>query len=184
MTLVEPAPGMLDLSRRINPECEHVQGDMRTVRLDREFDAVFIHDAIDYMTTEDDLAAAIETASLHCAPGGVALFVPDHLAETFEPGVEHGGNDGDERGLRFLQWIWDPDPNDSTYTVDFAYLLHEEDGSVRAEHDRHLCGLFPRATWLGLLEAAGFRTTVEVDDLGEERPYELFVAKNPSDGAP
>ena len=32
------------MSRSINPECEHVQGDMRTLRLGREFDAVFVHD--------------------------------------------------------------------------------------------------------------------------------------------
>ena len=30
-------------------------GDMRTLRLERTFDVVFIHDAISYLTTEDDL---------------------------------------------------------------------------------------------------------------------------------
>ena len=30
MALVDPSPGMLDVSRALNPECEHVQGDMRT----------------------------------------------------------------------------------------------------------------------------------------------------------
>lgn len=33
LTLVDPAAGMLAESRRLNPECEHVAGDMRTVRL-------------------------------------------------------------------------------------------------------------------------------------------------------
>src|SRR5947199_313515 len=55
MTLVDLSAGMLDMSRRLNPECEHHQGDMRTVRLGRTFDAVFVHDAVDYMLTEDDL---------------------------------------------------------------------------------------------------------------------------------
>ena len=36
MVLVEPSPGMLAVSRRLNPDCEHVQGDMRSVRLGRE----------------------------------------------------------------------------------------------------------------------------------------------------
>ena len=35
LTLVELSPGMLAVSRRLNPDCEHVQGDMRTVRLGR-----------------------------------------------------------------------------------------------------------------------------------------------------
>ena len=32
MTLVDLSPGMLKVSRELNPECEHVQVDMRTVR--------------------------------------------------------------------------------------------------------------------------------------------------------
>ena len=73
MTLVDLSPGMLKVSQELNPECEHIQGDMRTVRLQRQFDAVFIHDSIDYMQSEADLVQAIETAFIHCKPGGVAL---------------------------------------------------------------------------------------------------------------
>ena len=82
-TLVDLSPQMLALSERLNPECEHIQGDMRTVRLDRLFDAVFVHDAVIYLTTEADLRQAITTAFVHCRPGGVALFAPDHVRETF-----------------------------------------------------------------------------------------------------
>src|SRR5690606_24963175 len=35
MTLVDLSPEMLAVSRRLNPHAEHVQGDMRTVRLGR-----------------------------------------------------------------------------------------------------------------------------------------------------
>ena len=152
MTLTDLSEGMLELSRTINPELEHVQGDMRTLRLGREFDAVFVHDAVVYMTTEADLRAAIETAAVHCRAGGVALFAPDHLRENFAPSTDHGGHDGEDgRGLRYLEWTWDPDPSDDTYTVDFAYLLREPDGTARVEQDRHLEGLFSRETWLRLL---------------------------------
>lgn len=48
MTLVDLSPEMLTTSCALNPECEHLPGDMRTVRLGRLFDAVFIHDAIIY----------------------------------------------------------------------------------------------------------------------------------------
>ena len=75
------------MSREINPELAHYQGDMRTVRLGRQFDAVFVHDAICYMTTEPDLRRAIETAFDHCKPGGVALFCPDYVAETSRPAL-------------------------------------------------------------------------------------------------
>jgi hypothetical protein len=157
VTLVDPAPGMLDVSRALNPDCEHVAGDMRSVRLGRVFDCVFIHDAIGYMTTLADLARAFETARVHCREGGAALFAPDFVREGFTPGTEHGGHDADDgRALRYLEWSWDPDPSDTTYVADYAFLVREADGSTRALHDRHLEGLFAEAEWLRLLTAAGF----------------------------
>ena len=51
---------MLALSRALNPECEHLAGDMRTLRLGRVFDAVFVHDAVCYMTTRADLREFIQ----------------------------------------------------------------------------------------------------------------------------
>jgi SAM-dependent methyltransferase len=156
MTLVDISPEMLAVSRSLNPECEHLQGDMRTVRLERTYDAVFIHDAIMYMTTDEDLQQAIETAFVHCKPDGVALFAPDHTRETFRPSTDHGGHDGNDRGLRYLEWTWDPDPHDSTYIVDFAYLLREGDGNVRSQHDRHICGIFGREDWIRIISEVGF----------------------------
>src|SRR5262245_66393890 len=38
LVLVDRSAGMLDVSRRLNPECEHIEADMRDVRLGREFD--------------------------------------------------------------------------------------------------------------------------------------------------
>jgi SAM-dependent methyltransferase len=184
LTLVDLSADMLEVSRELNPECEHLQGDMRTVRLGRVFDAVFVHDAINYMTTTEDLRMALETAFEHCRPGGAALFAPDHLRETFRTGTDHGGHDGDGRGVRFLEWTWDPDPLDTTFLVDYAYLLRDVDGSVRVEHDRHVEGLFPRATWLRLLEEAGFQARAVPVDHSELEPgtYELFVATRPRQG--
>lgn len=176
VTLTDLSPQMLAVSRGLNPECEHIEGDMRTLRLGRLFDAVFIHDAIDYMTTLAELRQALETAFSHCRPGGVAVFVPDHVRETFEPSTEHGGTDGPERGLRYLEWSYDPDDSDTTYTTDYVYLLREGQQMVGVEHDQHLCGLFPRAEWLHLLAQVGFQPQIVQD------PYErdIFVARKPN----
>jgi len=176
VTLTDLSPQMLAVSRGLNPECEHVQGDMRTLRLGRLFDAVFIHDAIDYMTTLAELRQALETAFSHCRPGGVALFVPDHVRETFEPSTEHGGTDSAERGLRYLEWSYDPDASDTTYTTDYVYLLREGQQMVGVEHDQHRCGLFPRAEWLRLLTEVGFQPQI-VQDAYER---DIFVARKPN----
>jgi SAM-dependent methyltransferase len=181
LVLVDKSPGMLDVSRRLNPECEHIEGDLRTVRLNREFDLVFVHDAVAYMTTEADLRRAIETAYVHCKSGGATLFAPDHLRENFRPSTDHGGNDGADRALRYLSWTWDPDPADSWYLVDYAYLLREADGSTRVEQDRHVEGLFARAEWLRLLTEIGFRPDAAPFDLSDMEPgqYEGFSCTKP-----
>ena len=84
MTLSDLSSEMLDVSRRINPELTHVQGDMRSLRIDHaQFDAVFVHDAVSYLTSEDDVHAMAETAAYHCRPGGSVLVVPDHVQESF-----------------------------------------------------------------------------------------------------
>lgn len=182
MTLVDRSSGMLEVSRALNPECEHVEGDMRTVRLERTFDCVFIHDAIVYMTTEADLRRAIETAFVHCRPGGAALFAPDFVRETFRASTDHGGHDGDHRSLRYLEWRWDPNPGDTTYFVDFAVLLRESDGSVRVERDRHTCGLFARADWIRLLSEVGFEPEAVPFEHSELEPgeCELLVGRKPN----
>ncbi len=174
LMLVDLSDEMLGLSRSLNPECEHIQGDMRTIRLAKQFDAVFVHDAIVYMTTEDDLRAVMATAFEHCSRGGAALFAPDEVRETFQPLTRHGGHDGDERSLRYLEWIWDPDPDDETYLTDYAYLLRDESGRMRVEHDRHTCGLFPRATWLRLLEEVGFQAQRR-EGIEDETGSDIFV---------
>lgn len=176
LTLTDVAPAMLALSMTINPECEHVEGDMRTLRLGRVFDAVLLHDAVMYMTTEADLRAAMETAFVHLRSGGAAIIVPDFVAETFQPETRHGGHDGsDGRSLRYLEWTSDPDPADTTVVTDFAYLLREADGSMRALGDRHVEGNFPRATWVRLLTGVGFRVDRRVDAWARE----VFVGVRP-----
>jgi SAM-dependent methyltransferase len=176
LTLVDVSPEMLTLSRSLNRECEHLLGDMRTVRLGRTFDAVFVHDAIAYVTSEEDLRAVLATAVVHLAAGGVALFVPDFVRERFREATDHGGHDGDGRALRYLQWTWDPDPSDFTYVMDLVIAMRAGFGELRVEHDRHICSAWPRATWLRLLEEAGFRAEVRAADHDELEGSELFVA--------
>ena len=177
MTLVDRAPGMLSVSRALNPECEHVEGDMRTIRLGRTFDAVFVHDAVAYLTTEDELADTMATAAIHCRPGGAAVFSPDFVRETFFEGTDHGGHDGPDRAMRYLEWRHDPITIDSTYLVDFAFLLRLPGGSLDVRRDRHVCGLFPRQTWLDLLEEAGFEAHVHALGHGELVGPEAFVGR-------
>jgi SAM-dependent methyltransferase len=182
MTLVDLSPDMLAVSRALNPECRHLTGDMRSVRLDRTFDAVFIHDAIDYMTSEDDLRQAIATAYLHCRPGGITVLVPDSTRETFQPSSDHGGTDApDGPGVRYLEWSWDPDPTDSWTRTEYVFVFRHPDGTVEHAHDTHRTGLFGRDEWLWLLTEAGFEPHAVTEETEEDRtPRTVFIGYRPT----
>ena len=176
LTLVEPADRMREISRVLNPECTHVAGDMRDVRLGRTFDAVFVHDAVMYMTTENDLRAALATVAAHLAPGGVALVAPDATTETFQETSEHGGGeDASGRRARYLQWTLPPEPSETSYVTHYAFLLLTPDGTMRAAHDVHREGLFPRATWLQLFREVGLAASLTPRTI-EGVEYDSFIA--------
>ena len=180
LTLSDLSPQMLEVSRAINPECEHIQGDMRSLRLGRQFDVVFIHGAIVYLTTENDLRAAIATAFSHCRPGGIAVFQPDYILETFQASTSHVGHDGAGRSLRYLEWVRTQTPIDNHYLTEYVLLLHEEGKPVEVVHDTHEEGVFDRATWLRLLREAGFEPverSVRSYYGEEERDQAIFVAR-------
>lgn len=105
------------------------------------------------------------------------------VRENVQPSTDHGGHDNQTHGLRYLEWTWDPDLADTTYVVDYAYLVRTPDGGVRVEHDRHIEGLFTRADWLRLLSDAGFDPRVvpfEHSEL-EPRSHEVFVPASRGD---
>ena len=151
------APAMLKISEGLNPSVEHVVGDMRTLRLDRKFDAVFVLDAVSYMVSEADLRQTFETARAHLEPGGVFIAGPDWLEGiTAIPNLSCKlGKDGE---LSYAEYVHDPDPDDTEIELIFNYFIPQEDGSVAVEEDRHRHGLFPLETWLLTMRDAGFES--------------------------
>lgn len=178
-TLTDISPQMLALSRTLNPECEHALGDMRSLRLNRRFDLVLVHDAVAYMTTDDELRDAAETAFVHTNPGGAAIFAPDHVADTFRESSQLiQGQDG-RRALRGIEWAWDPDPADTTYIVEYSFLLRDQ-GRVRAVHDRHVEGLFSEVRWHEVLGSSGYLVETVSRRVSDDYADRMFVCRRPS----
>ena len=117
----------------------------------------------------------MHTAFVHCTGGGVALFAPDYVRETFEPSTEHGGTDNEGKGMRYLEWTYDPHPDDTLYTTEYVYVLRENNQEVHVESEQHICGLFKRAEWIHLVETVGFQPEI-IQDMYER---DLFVAHKP-----
>jgi SAM-dependent methyltransferase len=183
VTAADISEPMLALAARLNPEVTCLMGDMRTMRLDQRFDAVVIHDAINYMLTSDDLRAAFQTAYEHLKPGGSFITFAEVIAESFQQNktVVTSRSRG-EVEIIFIENYYDPNPKDTTYEGTFLYLIRKR-GGLAVEIDHHLGGIFPLETWHRLLERTGF----EVKELnwvhsefaeGESVP--LLVCTRPS----
>ena len=155
-TAIDISEEMLSLSRRLNPTVQHHLGDMRSIRLNAQFDAVLIHDAIDYMLTEDDVAATLATARFHLRPRGILFVAPDWFRETYSgKHTMHWHQDHGEITLDVAEHLPEVVPNSTIVESTFVYTLRQGD-QVTIEHDPHTTGLFPRNTWHRLLRETGF----------------------------
>jgi ubiquinone/menaquinone biosynthesis C-methylase UbiE len=181
MTLTDLSPSMLEMSKQQNPDCKHVVGDMRTLRLDKLFDCVFIHDASMYMTSRQELKQAIQTAFDHCKSGGVVVVAPDCVLETFSNVTEFEEHESGGRSVRYMHWSSDPDPTDETFNYDFVIAL-KQDEELSVVTDRQVCGIFPRQTWLDVMKEVGFEPKIVEDTStsGEaQERIEVFVGTKP-----
>ena len=146
VVLTDLSSEMLDVSRKHNPSRQHIQDDMRTMRLDRHFDAVLLQDAVMYLTHPDDLLATFKTAAAHLKPGGVLLCLPDLVKEEFQETSMSGGSLG-QPAAQLLEWHWDPNPDDHTYRIDMSFMFKHTDGHMETVHEHHELGLYDRKTY-------------------------------------
>lgn len=167
VTGVDISEPMLAQARKLNPECAFHLGDMRTLDLNRTFDAVFMNDPIAYMTTKEDLLAAFQTAYRHLHPGGVMLAFAEYVKERFKQNatavstIKKPGLD-----VAIMENNYDPNPHDDTFETTFVYLIRNA-GVLTIEHDLHTIGLFSLDTWRGLLKRVGFEVNEQLVHLSD-----------------
>jgi ADP-ribose pyrophosphatase YjhB (NUDIX family)/SAM-dependent methyltransferase len=180
VTRVDLSQPMLTLAECLNQGVEYLPGDMRTVRLEKTYDAVIIAGSIDYMLNEEDLRAAFQTAFLHLKPGGVFCTYAEVTRQSFQQNsaqVSMYSSGGVE--INFIENRYDTDPSDTTYENTFVYLIRRErsergESRLEVETDRHLGGMFELEAWTRLLVETGFN--VHRTDLGEQR-IPMFVCR-------
>ncbi|MCP4600028.1 MAG: class I SAM-dependent methyltransferase [Proteobacteria bacterium] len=155
--------GMLKNCKNLNPNVETVIGDMRTARLDRDFDAVLIHDSVDYLLDQSEVLQTLETASIHLCPGSIILVAPTYVSETFiEHDAEHDHHSDGETDLTYFTYVHRLENARNKVETILVYLIRQE-GKVRIVEDRNVGGLFSTDEWIELLNQTGF--DVELDHL-------------------
>lgn len=153
ITGVDLSLGMLDLARETNPEIEYIEGDMRTIRLDRQFDAVVIPESIDYMATLEDLRQAVRTAALHLRTGGVLLVVCSTAEQFRNNNFVYSGQKGDVHVTLFENNYANPYAP-QTYEITLFYLIRRQ-GALETYSEHIVAGLFPQASWEAVFTEAG-----------------------------
>ncbi|MCC7145926.1 MAG: class I SAM-dependent methyltransferase [Phycisphaeraceae bacterium] len=162
------SPGMLEVARKLVPSVEFHLGDMRSLRLNRTFDVVMVHDAISYMLSEEDIRAVLATANAHLGDKGMFITAPDCLGESFvDPATSAYTRKRPGLEITCLEYTYDADPTDTVYEILMWFFFRENGGQARIIEDRHLCGLFPTTTWARLIGEAGFRF--------ESEPYNFYT---------
>ncbi|HNY72461.1 MAG TPA: class I SAM-dependent methyltransferase [Syntrophales bacterium] len=178
VTGLDVSSAMLEQAKALNPDCTFVQGDMRTCRLGRTFDAVMMDDAISHMNCRADFEAAFRTAYAHLNPGGVMIATPDVTIETFRQNrttTTRATRDGLD--VVFVENVYDPDPADDQYETTILYMIRDH-GRLRIETEHWTMGIFSLDTWRQVLREAGFEVHEGRYDTGEDE-YTVFTCVKP-----
>ena len=183
VTGVDISRGMLDKARTAHHDIEYIEDDMRTLRLNRQFDSVAIPDSIDYMASPNDLQQAIQTAAVHLKPEGVLLVVAK-TAETFQNNNFAYTGENKEAHVTLLENNYSNPFRPNTYEATLVYLIRKK-GELSVHTECQVLGLFPQATWETVFKEAGFEMNTTTLDgvydkylLGEGAyPMTVFVGK-------
>ncbi len=171
---VDLAEPMLINCRVLCPSAQTVVGDMRSLPLSEPVDVVLIHDAVDYMTTMQDVQAALQTAAIHLKPGGLLMVAPTYTLESFEDHqTAQDAHADDEVAVRFASHIYRLSPDATQFIMDMTLLI-KENNQLRIERDRHTCGLFSEQAWEEMIEQSGF-DLCDPDEALSEMPWHAFV---------
>ncbi len=145
ITGVDISSGMIGKARSTHPDIEYIEGDIRSLRLNRQFDAVVIPDCIDYMVTLDDLNKAIKTAVHHLKLSGILLVVGKTL-ETFQNNNFAYTGEKDGIHITLLENNHINPSTQNSYEATLIYLIRQQE-KLTVHMDRHVLGLFSQKDW-------------------------------------
>ncbi len=168
---VELSAEMLSAAAERLPGVPLHQGDMRSFRLDRRFDAVVcLYSAIGYMTTVDDLATALSTMGDHLGDGGVLVVEPWLAPDRWHDGsVCSESTTSGELAVARVSRSW-REGDESVIEMRYALARPERTWSFT---EIHRMGLFTVEQQLEVYRAVGFDVEHEEPGLTDRG---LFVA--------
>jgi len=164
VTGVELSAGMAEIARRKpsrgGAPVEFLCGDMRTVRLDRTFDAVTsLFHVMSYQVSNEDFSRALATARAHLRAGGIFIFDfwygPAVLADRPEIRSKRIEREGMTITRRAEP---EHDLKSATVTVNYTLqVLESASGNRREVRESHRMRYYFLPEIMPMLDAAGFK---------------------------
>jgi SAM-dependent methyltransferase len=156
------SPAMLAVARERLPGIPLHQADMRTLDLDRSFDAVIcLFSSIGYLTDPTEMRSAVARLSAHVAPGGVLILDgwvrPDDWRESVRPEPDIAQDD--EALVVRLAFI----RREGNITdLDMHHMVQTAEG-VDYFVENHRLALTPTEDYVSAVEGAGLAARVIPD---------------------
>ncbi|KAF5072451.1 dTDP-3-amino-3,6-dideoxy-alpha-D-glucopyranose N,N-dimethyltransferase [anaerobic digester metagenome] len=173
---------MMEIANEKVPEMELIQGNMKEMNLEKDFDVIIcLFSSINYHTNLRELESTIRRFHDHLKQGGVLIFDLGFCTENWEEGrmLVDAVVDGDLQLARISQSRL----YDGVFNANFVFLI-KENGIMDFEVDQHQLGVFKTIDVESILEKTGFETRIysNYNDLpwdaeSDERP--VFVCKKP-----
>lgn len=158
---VDVQPELIEYAQVTHPNVELLVGDLRSVRLGRQFDAVLcLGNSLSYQLTDDDLLAAAKTFAAHTRPGGHLVIVT--MMRPLIGGGTSTLNDQLVSATVDSGSSWDGD----TRIVTTTRTWRHHDGRVDEDHMQRR--VTPLGELTGLLTGAGF---TDVDAVERDQTF-------------
>lgn len=169
---------MMDIARKKVPNMELIQGDMKKLNLEREFDVILcLFSSINYHTSLTELEKTLKLFYNHLKAGGVLIFDLGFCTENWDEGrmLVDAVVEGDLQLARISQSRL----HNGVFNANFVFLI-KENGKMDFEIDQHQIGVFPTKDVKMILEKTGFKyhiysdyNDIPWDEESNERP--VFV---------
>lgn len=173
-------PEMMEIAHEKVPEMELIQGNMRQMNLEMDFDVIIcLFSAINYNTHLNDLSETLKRFYDHLKDGGVLIFDLGFCTENWDEGrvFVDAVAEGDLQLARISQ----SHLRDGVFNANFVFLV-KEDGIMDFEVDQHDIGVFPTKDVGNILDSLGFKFNiygdyedVSWDDKSGKRPVFVCV---------
>lgn len=158
---VDINPEMLRIAREKLPDVEFIEGDMKKLDVNHEFDVLIcMFSAMNYNTTPEELKTTLKNFYTHLKKGGVLIFDLGINKENWIEGLVSVDSVVDD-GVKLAR-ICQSHLEDGIFNANFIFLT-KENGKVDFDIDQHELGVFGIETVWEIMENIGFTNFIYED---------------------